>query len=377
MHKYEGNVASTLRLCRNSLLQLIPWLVLALGTGAAAHAAEVNVYKKSSDDIALISITGTIEKGDEIKFRKIATENSSAIVLLNSEGGALLPALEIGRTIRLREYGTTVYKDGWCTSSCALIWIAGSKRSIWEGGKVGFHASYRNVDGTAVEVGMGNALVGHYLSQLGMGEKSVIFATAAPPDRVLWLTRDTTEISGISYDTIADQAEKVIATPPPPRLTATLPSNSRLGEESRQLLSKTSETLKNVKSFARLLLQNGYRAEIDRSDPKMPYIYTGISGHNIALSFSSCYEDDCEYLEIMSSWTKFNNSAAIAATQEWRNEENFSSILLDIEKGQLSVYHYVILGPDGITYNNLIKTLQYFVKDYEAIGQKLLTPRSR
>lgn len=149
---------------------------------------------------ALIIINGDIKNGDDVKFREIAAKYSSAFVVLNSFGGTIVPAMDIGRTIKLREYTTVILDGSVCASACALIWLAGTRRAIYEGGQVGFHASYRNVDGTLIETGVGNALVGYYLSQLGMGQKAVIFATTAPPDKILWLNDETAGDSGIAYE---------------------------------------------------------------------------------------------------------------------------------------------------------------------------------
>jgi hypothetical protein len=126
-----------------------PMLKAALGTfclvAMNAHAAEIQVYPDSESETTLILVEGSIVKGDEKKFRKIAAEHSDAIIVLDSDGGAIVPAMDIGRTIRLREYSTVVYKDGRCTSACALIWAAGIRRVIFEGGKVGFHARLRTL----------------------------------------------------------------------------------------------------------------------------------------------------------------------------------------------------------------------------------------
>ena len=159
----------------------------------------------------MIVINGEIKSGDEVKFGKIASEHSDAFVVLDSPGGALAPAMDIGRTIKIREYTTVVADTGSCASACALIWVAGTSRVIFDGGKVGFHASYLDVNGTLIETGMGNALVGHYLAQLGLGEKAVIFATAAAPDKILWLNAETENLSGIEYKRLSNQDSQTTA----------------------------------------------------------------------------------------------------------------------------------------------------------------------
>jgi len=124
----------------------------------------------------------------------------------------IAPALDIGRTIKVRGYDTAVYKTDSCASACALIWMAGSKRIVFEGGRVGFHASYLDSNGMKLETGLGNALVGHYLSQLGFSERAVVFATLAPPEKILWLDENTASASGIEFTTIPAEREGSSAT---------------------------------------------------------------------------------------------------------------------------------------------------------------------
>lgn len=139
------------------------------------------------------------------------------MVALSSFGGALVPALEIGRMIRLRGYTTVVLGGDVCVSSCALIWVAGEQRILAEDALVGFHASYIDTSGTKVESGVANALVGHFLSQLNLSQRAVIFATSASPEEVAWLTSADRHVSPISFEVYdsADPVQTASASPPP------------------------------------------------------------------------------------------------------------------------------------------------------------------
>lgn len=174
---------------------LLAFLCLA----PAAKAAEIQ-SRDLGDGVHLITVIGTIEAGDEERFRTLALRHEQAIVALASEGGALTPALEIGRLINLRGYVTAVFNSFTCSSACALIWTAGTKRFLHAGGRVGFHASHYESGGRKIEGGIGNALVGRYLTQLGMAERTIVFSTMATPDSITWLTKENKEQAGISFD---------------------------------------------------------------------------------------------------------------------------------------------------------------------------------
>lgn len=162
-------------------------------------AAEFSVNRGSDDQTAIIFVDGEIEPGDEQQFRDISLQLRTALVVLDSNGGALLPALEIGKILRVAGYDTAVLEEGVCASSCALIWLAGGRRRVSDGGRVGFHAAYRNNQGKPEEVGAANALIGGYLTSLGLSTRAILFATTAPPDRILWLTDVDVTVSGIDY----------------------------------------------------------------------------------------------------------------------------------------------------------------------------------
>jgi hypothetical protein len=65
------------------------------------------------------------------------------------------------------------------------------------GAKIGFHAAYTVNEGRASESGVGNALVGSYLTQIGLSETAVIYITKAAPTQLTLLTLQDAERIGI------------------------------------------------------------------------------------------------------------------------------------------------------------------------------------
>lgn len=179
------------------MLRKLSCVLFALS--GSAPAATISHHRLDSG-IELIEIEGDIQAGDEVQFRRIAGQFDKALVGFNSDGGALYPALEMGRALHLQGFDTAVISGNRCASACALIWAAGTNRYLVQGGRVGFHASYVEDGGKTIETGLGNALVGRYLTQLGLSEKTIIFATYAHPDSIAWLKdRADAEASGIPF----------------------------------------------------------------------------------------------------------------------------------------------------------------------------------
>lgn len=173
-------------------------MAMLAGIAEPAAAATIKSEKLQHSDQQFISIVGDIADGDLAKFRRLAVAHDDAVVFLASRGGLTAEALEIGKIIRIKGYDTFVGADSPCASACALIWLAGQTRYLDKGARVGFHATYVEHDGRKAESGVGNAVVGNYLTQLNLSQRAIMFATEAGPDNLNWLTLDNAASVGIA-----------------------------------------------------------------------------------------------------------------------------------------------------------------------------------
>jgi hypothetical protein len=153
----------------------------------------------------VIILFGVILPEDRAKFVSTAAVSDEAVVVLNSQGGSTLASIEMGKAIRLRDFGTAVPENALCASACALMWLAGNPRFIGHGAHIGFHASYIDRNGTLLESGVANALVGAYLNQIGLSQRAIAFVTSAPPEGMEWL--DAGKARSIGVDVVWMEAE--------------------------------------------------------------------------------------------------------------------------------------------------------------------------
>jgi hypothetical protein len=198
--------------------------VVALTLSSAATAAKFET--KELDDINFIVLSGDIAVDDDKKFNRIATVFDEAVVVLDSNGGSTIAAIKMGESIRLKGYSTYVSDTNACASACALIWLAGSPRILDERARVGFHATYTDIDGRKLESGRGNALVGRYLTLLNLNERTVLFATSAPPASLNWLTSKNFQNLGVDVQIIAEKSEPDPVPPPVVRTVSTVPQKN-------------------------------------------------------------------------------------------------------------------------------------------------------
>ncbi|WP_374407429.1 hypothetical protein [Pelagerythrobacter sp.] len=200
-----------------------------------AMAAEISAVELDSELVA-IAIEGEIASGDGATFRREAAKHEAAVVLLDSEGGSTLDALEIGEAIRLRGFSTLVINDAVCASACGLIWLAGTPRLLSQSAQVGFHATYIDEQGRKLESGVGNALVGRYLTVLNLPMKAIVFATMASPNQLNWLDRSNYLEAGIDTQLIEDfdggSGDETATAPQLPPPIRTYPTQSRATDTS-------------------------------------------------------------------------------------------------------------------------------------------------
>jgi hypothetical protein len=180
---------------------LIGHAAALLALVAAVPASAAIQHSRLEGGTEGIYVTGEILEPDQAAFEELAERYPRAVVFLDSPGGSLLPAIEIGKLARRKGYATVVLDQSTCNSACALIWLAGTPRYLEGAANLGFHASYTEQGGRLVETGVGNAIVGHYLSQLELSEKAVIFATSATPYEINNLTAANRGEAEIGFET--------------------------------------------------------------------------------------------------------------------------------------------------------------------------------
>jgi len=165
------------------------FLVLSIDTASAA-TFELKTEKQGEYEFDVIYVSGAIESGDEKKFLELAMKaRPDTLVWLNSPGGDLQPALQMGQVISVREFSTGV-SGADCASACGLIWLSGKFRFLDKGGRVGFHSPYivNEATGKPEVDSVGSALVGAYVRKLELPSTIAALVVEAPPDQITWAT---------------------------------------------------------------------------------------------------------------------------------------------------------------------------------------------
>jgi psiF repeat len=190
--------ASDLLVVLELVLMRLIILFLALTIGSAAHAATISVKPAANGEPALVTVDGNLQANDGDQFRSKTSFLSKAIVSFRSDGGSVVAGIRIGESIRLKGFTTVVAGNARCASACAIAWLGGTPRIMGAEARVGFHAAYSSETGQ--ETGVGNALVGAYLSRIGLPYSAVIYITQAAPNSMTWLSIVDAEKQGIDVE---------------------------------------------------------------------------------------------------------------------------------------------------------------------------------
>jgi hypothetical protein len=180
-------------------------IVIAVVTATLASPVQAALITLNyQGDKLHFRISGEIEPGDDVQFKELTKDYmiNDIDVVLESPGGAFIPALNIGEMIKARHWHTRVSANSLCASSCAYIWLAGSTRKATATSVIGFHRIYlANRDKTIIqEDPIDNAYLGKYLGSLGFDYPLIEFVTSARPWEMNYLTAEDAKKYKINFE---------------------------------------------------------------------------------------------------------------------------------------------------------------------------------
>jgi hypothetical protein len=137
-------------------------------------------------------LEGAIEPGDaeRIAGQLEALEPQPTGVILNSPGGSVQDALELGRFMRAQGYTTALRGGDVCYSACPYLLASGVSRTIPDDASVGVHQHFFGESTIlpaflAVEsIQRGQGEVMGYLQEMGIDPLVMRHALVTPPDEI-------------------------------------------------------------------------------------------------------------------------------------------------------------------------------------------------
>ena len=150
-----------------------------------------------------LTVTGTIMPGSAAGFAEQVAAFAEYIktVALDSPGGSVADALEMGRLIREKGFATSVAAGALCASSCPLVFAGGSERVASPTAAIAVHQIYAATpaDSTLASrlAAAGSAMsdaqsmtaeISRYLLDMGVDGEVWLRALETPPDRLSYFS---------------------------------------------------------------------------------------------------------------------------------------------------------------------------------------------
>ncbi|PTX57449.1 hypothetical protein C8N43_2119 [Litoreibacter ponti] len=156
-----------------------------------------------------LTLTGSIEEGDAQRMAEHLERRGEGLarVRLNSPGGSVRDALEIGRMVRDAELETLLGAGDICLSACPYILASGTTRMVHDSAQVGVHQHYFGTNSAlpaflAVEdIQRGQGQVMGYLDEMGIDPLMMRHALVTPPDEIYILLPEQLETYRLSTPT--------------------------------------------------------------------------------------------------------------------------------------------------------------------------------
>lgn len=155
----------------------------------------------------VLALTGTIDPGAAARFDQELAARGEYVstVLLDSPGGAVDDAMEIGRLILEKGLDTSVPDGRLCASSCPLIFASGKERFAGPQAAIGVHQIYAaalsatpvdalSVAGVAMaDAQQATAEITRHLGGTGVDPALWLHALETPPDRLYYFSPEELE----------------------------------------------------------------------------------------------------------------------------------------------------------------------------------------
>lgn len=167
--------------------------------------------------LRLITITGNITSSDVQAYKSLrksfkTNDNSlnnsrfDLIVSLNSNGGDVNAAIELGELFRADEAATYVDSNEHCYSSCVFLLAAGVERRVKDNASIGIHRPYKTIDNATtvkqqkLEQAKTEKLVKSYLLQVNISTNLHDDMVRISPEHIKILTQTEMNHYGLNLN---------------------------------------------------------------------------------------------------------------------------------------------------------------------------------
>lgn len=196
------NISRLLRRGLDTIMQFLLIFLVAIFYLIPLSAAKADVFDIVEwGGIKAIRLSGEITNESASRFNAIShlaepAAHGFPILLLDSPGGSVMGALMLSAAMQITPVHTVIPDGASCASACAsIVFIAGRYRTMEHFGRFGQHSC----SSAGEPIPECNELLAQHALQHGVSHGAVsFFASHAPPEDMLWFSREDIDGWGIS-----------------------------------------------------------------------------------------------------------------------------------------------------------------------------------
>ncbi|MCL2427622.1 MAG: hypothetical protein FWD12_00140 [Alphaproteobacteria bacterium] len=171
-------------------------LLLVALTGSASAMTLQSVPLQDGDGQALL-LQGQIGQGDAARLSGALRRQRFAVIGLNSPGGSVVEARDMGRMINRLGVPVAVPDRGVCASACFMLFAAGRSKIAEPGAMIGVHsASVSGGNETLDTLGV-TTLMAREAARYGVPASITGRMVTTVPGEMAWLSREELEGMGV------------------------------------------------------------------------------------------------------------------------------------------------------------------------------------
>jgi len=205
----------------NPMLAILAVSLCALLTGPA-HSAQLRLSPGNGKDAVMVDLVGEMEPSDGPALKRliepyISGANMMRSISLNSDGGDLMAALQIGRLLRGLEFDTIIYDRSRCLSSCVFLLAAGTVKTVPGNNLVGIHRPFGTATGpmsreeAARRYRNWTAQINAYFDEMNIPRRLAEVMLSVPPEHMRMLSfEEAMEFGLAGKDPVAQERDDSI-----------------------------------------------------------------------------------------------------------------------------------------------------------------------
>lgn len=195
---------------KKTVPKVLLFAVLAISFPAAesAHSAEVFISENSTGGNRSVNIVGDIDRDTAAKAIALADKSSVKSFLLNSGGGDIEAAIDLGRYFRRKEARAEVRAYSTCASACLFVFAGAVHRFtfVYDGADmngysahIGVHrpftaSSFSSTLEATKAYKRTNNLIKEYLEEMNIPTSLLDLMNSVSPGGIKWLTQSDVDL---------------------------------------------------------------------------------------------------------------------------------------------------------------------------------------